>query len=407
MFRRMLMLLIVCAGLLPALPLDAQTPDTVSYIARGPFAVGVRDLVIDDGQGEALSVSVWYPAQSPEGQPDAMTYEWDRLRVAGHALRDAPPADGVRFPLVIFSHGLGGFRFQSVFLTEHLASYGFVVMAADHPGSTLGSVGEDMLPGNMVPSYANRPLDVLRQIGFAERLTAPDGLLSGVIDTDRVAVSGHSFGGYTALAAGGARLDFDSFQSWCVHPEQVEVDIQAEPPFTVRAAPPRLTLETCFLQYLSVPIARERGLSETPDGLWPPTTDSRIKAVVAMAPWNAPIFGPEGLAALTAPAMILIGSADRTTHPQRDAYAAYYYLGSSDKMLVVLEGANHMAFVNKDTVRRSGSWGVQEANDMTNHFVTAFLRYVLYGDEHAASALTPEAARFDRITYLRAQTAGR
>ena len=37
-----------------------------------------------------------------------------------------------RFPLVVFSHGYGGLRTQSSFLTAHLASWGFVVAAPDH-----------------------------------------------------------------------------------------------------------------------------------------------------------------------------------------------------------------------------------------------------------------------------------
>lgn len=40
------------------------------------------------------------------------------------------------FPLVVYSHGNGGLRYVSAFLTEHLASHGFIVVAPDHVGNT-------------------------------------------------------------------------------------------------------------------------------------------------------------------------------------------------------------------------------------------------------------------------------
>ena len=49
------------------------------------------------------------------------------------AFQDAPAATkSGRFPLVIFSHGFAGYPEQSVSLTTHLASWGFVVAAPDH-----------------------------------------------------------------------------------------------------------------------------------------------------------------------------------------------------------------------------------------------------------------------------------
>ena len=36
-----------------------------------------------------------------------------------------------------------------------------------------------------------------------------------MIDTERIAVTGHSYGGYTALAAAGARVDLTPVYDWC------------------------------------------------------------------------------------------------------------------------------------------------------------------------------------------------
>ena len=46
------------------------------------------------------------------------------------------PAWDVKYPLVIVSHGYPGSRLQMSYLTENLASKGYVVVAIDHPEST-------------------------------------------------------------------------------------------------------------------------------------------------------------------------------------------------------------------------------------------------------------------------------
>ena len=56
---------------------------------------------------------------------------WHNVAVRDARLRDADaPAAG--WPLIVFSHGSGGMRNGYVFLTEMLASHGYIVMAADH-----------------------------------------------------------------------------------------------------------------------------------------------------------------------------------------------------------------------------------------------------------------------------------
>lgn len=415
---------------------QAQNGDTAVYSARGPYAVGVRDYVIEDDE-RPLAVSVWYPALNPEGLDDAIEYAIDGIplfTISGHALRDALPdaADGP-YPLVVFSHGAGGFRHQSVYLTEHLASYGFVVIASEHPGSALMDfLGDDFdmaaaldmvnnlhadlwtLVGHLetmggvtgfydglATSYAERPLDVLRQIDFAAALTAADGDLAGVIDTDVVAVSGHSFGGYTAMAAGGARLDFEALMEWCVDPVGVAFDPAGDPPFVAQPVGLQETLINCATVTLAPEIAVARGydLGDVASGLWPTTTDPRIKAVVALAPWNASIFGARGLAAITVPVMVQVGSADGVTPPVVDAYVHYTQVGSAEKALVVFEGADHFLFAEGDIGVDDAVWDMDAAHDLVNHFATAFLLEYLAGDDTAAEALRPDAVVFDGIRF--------
>ncbi len=380
----------------------AQEDETLpAYARRGPYAVGTQDLRLEDDQ-RPLAITIWYPALNPDGAPERASYDVGlRLSRQGRALRDAPPdPGGGPYPLVIFSHGLGGLRVQSLFLTEHLASYGFVVIAADHPGSTLY---DSIFSGNsqgIITSFAWRPLEVLREIALAETLTAAGGPLAGLIDTDRVAVSGHSFGGYTAIAAGGGRLDFDALEAWCRSPWGMNFEPGDEPPFQQAPIPRAQTGTACLMRAQEETVARIRGLETPPEGPWPATTDPRIRAVVALAPANAPLFGAEGLATLTVPTMIQVGSADSLTPPERDAYRFYADLSHAAKTLVVFQGANHLIFADGLPLVGDAVWDLDEAHALINHLTTAFLRSVLYSDADAAAALLPEAVDFAGITYL-------
>ena len=110
------------------------------YTEAGPYPVGVTTLELAAGN----KVEVWYPAV--EGTTGAEFYDTrDFVPPAIKALltadvparydytagRDAVVADG-QFPVVLFSHGYSGMRFQSTFLTAHLASWGMVVAAPDN-----------------------------------------------------------------------------------------------------------------------------------------------------------------------------------------------------------------------------------------------------------------------------------
>jgi predicted dienelactone hydrolase len=110
-------------------------------------------------------------------------------------------------PLVVFSHGLGGHRRQSTFLCTHLASHGFVVAAPDHPGSTFADAAPIFARGEqggwaglrdwVAAGMVSRPRDVIDLAdGLAGGLVAS---LVGRFDPSRLAVAGHSFGGWTAL----------------------------------------------------------------------------------------------------------------------------------------------------------------------------------------------------------------
>ena len=99
---------------------------------------------------------------------------------------------------MLSSHGVAGFRVISSFLTAHLASYGMVVLAPDHPSRDL----TNSLQGSTTrgPTASVDELLGALDLILAANETAGDRF-EGHVDADHVATMGHSAGGGTTLAA--------------------------------------------------------------------------------------------------------------------------------------------------------------------------------------------------------------
>jgi predicted dienelactone hydrolase len=176
-------------------------------LQAGPYPVGVTTVTFfDPARDRPLRTEIWYPADESvrELPPSPITDFVDASlaplladsTVPLVAVRDVAVSPEGPFPLVAFSHGNGGIRFQNTFQCERLASHGFVVVAPDHTGNTLLDLGGD-------PNSAeNRPLDISFLYDEMSRQTLEAGSpFEGWVDLDRpFGVTGHSFGSFTSLA---------------------------------------------------------------------------------------------------------------------------------------------------------------------------------------------------------------
>jgi predicted dienelactone hydrolase len=180
---------------------EAALPD-LEVISQGPYDVGVTTITIDTDTDRPLTLDVWFPVDDTGDAPlnqytliPGVYYE-SPVAVAGAELAVAEGS----FPLVVYSHGSGGLRYIASYYTEAIASHGYVVAAPDHTGNTAA----DRLLGAEAEfdvTALNRPNDVVATI---DAMLDPSNVgLAGSIDSESIAVTGHSFGGFTSLAVTG------------------------------------------------------------------------------------------------------------------------------------------------------------------------------------------------------------
>ena len=95
-------------------------------------------------------------------------------------------------PLLVYGHGFSGNRTEMIFLHEHLASHGYIVAALDFPLTTGEAPG-----GPNVLDLPSQPGDVRFVMDALLSGEGPGADLASLIDADRIAMAGLSYGGLT------------------------------------------------------------------------------------------------------------------------------------------------------------------------------------------------------------------
>jgi len=353
-------------------------PNAPELSARGEYKVGVRTLEfinknqvdvlnskngIDPLYDRRLKVEVWYPAVIPANEKELVTYDQVMGRsndpkrplipftFKGRASRDAVAVSNQgSFPLIIVSHGYPGSRLIFTYLTENLASKGYVVVSIDHMESTFRDLAG--FPSTLL-NRAKDQLFVLNQMDDLGKLSSKS-FLAGLVDVNTTALVGYSMGGYGVLNATGAGYS------------------------------PQMLTQFATLSGGSKAI--EVRMTNHPDYI--KTIDPRVKAVVAFAPWGMErgMWDAEGLAGVKVPVFFIAGSMDDVSGYEKGIKSIYTGAVNSDRYLLTYENARHNTapnpppaeslkpeLVDEFNFYAEPSWNEYRINNINQHFVTAFL----------------------------------
>jgi predicted dienelactone hydrolase len=344
----------------------------------GPFAVGVRtfDLVqpdqvdglaVDPKSGTAprrdrrLTVDLWYPARVPPGAvPETYTATWGAETAAmgvrvfsapGIAVRDAKPQGG-RYPFVVVSHGHRDASVSLSWLTENLASKGYVVAAIRHND-----------PAHPDPAQRFFQVSVRRPLDIVFVTTALQSSLGaeGLVDPTRTALVGYSVGGYGVLTVAGAALD----------------------PEIAKGAPDGL-----LFPYT-------RGGAQSGTG-----RVNGLKAVVTLAPWGngrPRMWGADGLAMIAVPLLVIAGDRDHTIGLTTGRTTFEAASGAHRYLLTYKNGGHYIGLDPPSDGVRPWLWNLDYFVDpvwrtervlaINQHMITAFLDLYLKGDKSRAAYL--------------------
>ncbi len=370
--------------------------DAPELAAFGPRAVGVRTIeLVNPGQVDILKynadsksapmadrrlkVEVWYPATLATGEQAHTVYESpmagravprpgmpSTFQVLGKAKRDAAPQKGEKFPLVIVSHGYPGSRIFLSYLTENLASKGYVVAAIDHTDSVFGDIRA--FPSTLLHRSAD-------QLFVLETLSRPNGDFP--IDATKAAIIGYSMGGYGALASAGAGYNPKSAVATMVPGGYLESWTAGHEKFTARKP-------------------------------------ANLKAIIAIAPWGAapPMnsWDNKGLEGISLPSLFIVGDQDDISGYEKGVKRAFDGARNSERCMLVYENARHnvggnpapegvaLDFTARE-VFEEPVWRKDRILAINQHFATAFLDLYLKGDETRRAYLHPGTKRAADATW--------
>jgi len=193
----------------------------------GPYPVGKASLLLNDPSrtnrynvptNSSFMVSYWYPALAQAGQlpgplldkqiAEDPNYSSSTDLIRHFVAHSIPSADvsphQAKYPVIIYSHGLGSIRDHNWEKYENLASHGYVVISPDH-SDTYGTVFPDgsYLHGDSSggvgrAGFLDRVQDMRMVVEDLARLNDSHPVLAGRIDVTNIGLFGWSFGGGVA-----------------------------------------------------------------------------------------------------------------------------------------------------------------------------------------------------------------
>ncbi|WP_417605740.1 alpha/beta hydrolase family protein [Oceanimonas baumannii] len=252
-------------------------------------------------ESNGFPMALFYPTSS---EPKVVELGPFKLNVAVEG--EVPKG---KYPLVIVSHGSGGSHLSYKDVAISLAKNGFIVGMPLHPQN---NYMDNVLEGS-VTNYTNRPKHITLAIDTL--LNTSD--LNAYIDSDKIAVLGHSVGGYAAIAAAGGVGDTSSLIKICRNS-------------------PLLTDPYC------TPV-RDGSMTKA---VIKSKKDSRIKAVIIMAPVGV-LFSTEGsLNDVDIPVLLLKAEKDKEVTEPYNADVIEKGLPNKQQLIsIMIPDAGHYSFL--------------------------------------------------------------
>ena len=320
----------------------AQAHTSLAYPVDQPglYQVGYRSWEHTyEGLGglgsRTIRLHMWYPTTEPKGEHPTYGNVWeDKLSFIDAPL--AAPDDPAGYPVHVYTHGHQGFAGTSNFLMRAFASHGWIAIAPDHVGNML----IDFVPPKQSWLFYTRSTDVSAALDALETLPESDPL-HGLARTDKVVMSGHSFGVHTCWAVAGAKYDVAAIEAGCKN-----------------TSSPMPSGE-CTQAQIDVYAAGSR--------------DPRVVASVAMAgSIDRKMFGAEGHKAVDIPMMTISGGKDPV-----GADAQYDSADGVDITWIDIAGGCHQSFA----LGPCGTLAPEVAFPIIETYARALARRHVLGDE--------------------------
>jgi predicted dienelactone hydrolase len=324
--------------------------------AAAVVTVGFKVVTVQVGGEYEIPCGVWYPAL---GGDTKAAYDFGNGVVTGKAILNAAPNGELGpLPIIVYSHGYSGCSHSSVYLTESLARYGFIVIAPDHTDDLKAcslrdnfvrdrgygfklmkkaiKLGRALSSGDYDTNHFKyRYMEVSAAVDWiVDAGGDPASPFYGLVDSVKIGIVGHSLGAYSALAVSGA------------------VEIAHDP---------------------------------------------RIGAVVAMSGPGDMVFTCKKVKGVKIPAMLMYGGDEKGR--KEEGLEFQFRCLSRPKFLLVISGADHLTFA-ESVLRWRNKRDEEKRQDVIVRYVNAFFEYFIKGQEGAEEVLKKRASGLDGYDFV-------